>query len=87
MGKHEHKNCRHLLGSLSDFVDGTLADEICTEIQRHLSECEDCHIVVDTLRKTVYLYRSTGETPLVPSDVRSRLYHKLNLDEFLEDSK
>jgi anti-sigma factor (TIGR02949 family) len=84
MDKHNHKNCRHMLDSLSEFVDGTLADELCSEIQRHLDDCPDCHLVVDTLRKTIYLYRETAEPPDVPADVRQRLYQCLDLDEYLD---
>jgi anti-sigma factor RsiW len=82
-----HENCRHLLDSLSPYVDGDLSAELCTELERHLSDCEDCRIVVDSLRKTVYLYRVTSdELPPVPEDVRQRLYHCLDLDEFIEKS-
>jgi predicted anti-sigma-YlaC factor YlaD len=79
----EEKRCKSLLGSLSDYVDGTAQDEICRELERHLSECEDCRIVVDTLKKTVYLYHSSTETEL-PTVVRERLFKRLNLDEFLK---
>jgi anti-sigma factor (TIGR02949 family) len=76
--------CRHLLDSLSAFVDGELSEEICAEIEQHLNDCENCHVVVDTLRKTVSLYQTSGETPeALPSDVKSRLYHCLDLDEFV----
>lgn len=78
----EDKNCKSLLGSLSDYVDGTAQDEICRELERHLSGCEDCRIVVDTLKKTVYLYRSESGTDL-PLDVRERLFKRLDLDDFL----
>lgn len=73
-----------MLDSLSEFVDGTLADELCSEIQRHLDDCPDCHLVVDTLRKTIYLYRETAQPPDVPADVRQRLYQCLDLDEYLD---
>lgn len=81
----EHKNCQNLLKSLSDFVDGTIDESLCTEIEKHIASCEDCRIVVDTLKKTVYLYHATSEEeiPIVPEDVRERLYHRLDLDEFL----
>ncbi|OGO36066.1 MAG: hypothetical protein A2W35_04240 [Chloroflexi bacterium RBG_16_57_11] len=86
-GVKGHENCRHLLDSLSPYVDGDLSTELCTELERHLSDCEDCRIVVDSLRKTVYLYRATSdELPCVPDDVRQRLYHCLDLDEFIEES-
>jgi anti-sigma factor (TIGR02949 family) len=81
---HDHDNCRHLLDSLSEFVDGDLDAEICNEIERHISGCEDCQIVVDTLRKTIFLYHTTTESSHIPSDVRTRLYRRLDLDEFLD---
>lgn len=80
----DHENCRHLLSSLSDYVDGDLGVEICAEIERHLEGCDNCRIVVDSLRKTVYLYRVTAQSPDLPDDVRQRLYHCLDLDEFIE---
>jgi anti-sigma factor (TIGR02949 family) len=78
------ENCRHLLDSLSDYLDGELSDEFCTELEHHLAGCEDCQIVVDTLRRTIILYRSNAAPPPVPPEVRERLYKRLNLDEFLQ---
>lgn len=84
-GTKEHEGCRHLLDSLSPYVDGELGAELCAEIERHLSGCENCQIVVDSLRKTVYLYRvAADQPPAVPDDVRQRLYRCLDLDEYVE---
>ena len=77
-------NCNALLGSLSDYVDGTLSDELCQELDRHLSECQDCRIVVDTLHRTVSLYQKCAEDSDVPGDVRERLYRVLNLEDYLQ---
>jgi anti-sigma factor RsiW len=76
--------CRHLLDSLSDYVDGSLDDTLCVELERHLESCENCRIVVDTLRRTIYLYQVTAQPPLVPDDVRQRLYQRLDIGDFLE---
>ena len=76
-------SCRKFLNSLSDYVDGVLQEELCEEIERHMSDCEDCKIVVDTLRKTVYLYHNSPIPSAVPDDVRRRLFHRLDLDDFL----
>jgi len=81
----EHKECRYLLDSLSDFIDGTLSSEICDEIERHMADCENCRIVVDSLRKTIYLYHETTAPLAVPDEVRARLYQRLDLEEFLEN--
>ncbi|MCL5996633.1 MAG: zf-HC2 domain-containing protein [Chloroflexi bacterium] len=80
---HDHQSCRHLLKSLSDYVDGTLDESLCVEIEKHMGECERCQIVIDTLRKTVELYRDMAPAPPVPEDVRARLFVRLDLDDFL----
>lgn len=81
----EHKNCQHLLDDLSDFLDGEASAEICAEIERHLASCENCRVMVDTLRKTVVLYRELPQ-PELPQDARQRLYHALDLEAFLPGS-
>jgi len=81
---HRHEDCRQLLGSLSEFVDGELQQELCDEIESHMDDCENCRIVVDTLRKTISLYQTTSDPATVPEDVRQRLFHRLDLDEFLK---
>ncbi len=80
----KHEECRHLLGSLSEYIDGALEAELCAELEKHLAECENCRIVVDSLEKTVYLYQSTSSNVPVPDEVRERLFRRLNLDDFLE---
>ena len=80
----EHsEHCRDLLTSLSEYIDGSLQAELCLEIERHMGECENCRIVIDTLRKTVYLYQSTSEPDDVPDDVRQRLFLRLDLEDYL----
>ena len=81
---HDRAQCRQLLASLSNYVDGDLADEMCREIERHMAGCERCRIVVDTLRKTVELYHTAAaDEPPAPDDVRRRLFFKLNLEDYL----
>jgi anti-sigma factor RsiW len=76
----EH-HCRHLLGELSDFVDGEASAAICAEIERHLAGCGNCRVVVDTLRQTVKLYRELPQ-PGLPAAARARLYKSLDLEAF-----
>jgi len=84
MSEHDHSKCRSLLGSLSDYVDGTLSEELCEEIERHVAECQDCRVVADTLRKTIALYHESAvETGEVPGVVRERLFRTLNLDDYI----
>ncbi len=82
--RKEHKNCHELLGSLSAYVDGELDDELCSALEQHLEDCQDCRIVVDTLRKTVYLYHTTTPIEDLPSDIRARLFKSLKIENYLE---
>jgi anti-sigma factor (TIGR02949 family) len=82
--QHKH-DCTHLLSSISDYVDGELDESLCQELEQHLADCPDCRVVLDTTRKTVYLYHeSSAESAQVPDDVRQRLFKCLNLEDYLK---
>jgi predicted anti-sigma-YlaC factor YlaD len=84
MSEHIHTpQCKLILGSLSDFIDGELQEELCAEIEEHLKGCDNCRIVVNTLRKTVELYERTSEQVELPEEVKERLFLKLDLKDFL----
>lgn len=80
----EHENCRQLLSSLGEYVDGTLSPELCAVLERHMIDCQRCRVVVDTMKKTVELYQETGEETHLPEDVRERLFLRLNLEDYLK---
>ena len=82
--QHKHKDCKQLLGTLSEYIDGELSEELCHVLETHMEDCENCRIVVDTLRKTVNLYHTTSETEILPGDIRQRLFKSLRIEEFLD---
>ena len=82
MTDHYHKNCKALLGSLSEYIDGELPADLCKEIEKHLEGCENCRIVLNTTRRTIDLVHISADEN-VPADVRERLFKRLNLDDYL----
>lgn len=72
--------CHHLLEELGEYLDGEAAAATCAEIERHLAECENCRAVVDTLRKTITLYRELPP-PALSDAARARLYKTLSLSD------
>ena len=85
MSEVDRPTCRSLLGLLSDYVDGELSEELCQEIESHTIECQNCRVVVDTLRKTISLYHETAaESAEIPVEIRTKLYKTLNLEDFLK---
>jgi len=79
-GTHRHSaECRDLLAQLSDYLDGELEARLCAELEKHLAGCDDCRVLVDTTRKTLFLVRRHyRQTPLsLPDDVTARLWQTL----------
>jgi anti-sigma factor RsiW len=80
----DRDTCHCLLDSLSPYLDHELSQEICSEIERHLADCENCRVVVDTLRKTVDIYHESSSDPHAPEDVLQRLYLRLDLQDYMK---
>jgi anti-sigma factor (TIGR02949 family) len=87
MTETTHSNCKSLLGTLSDNVDGELGEELCREIEKHVAECENCRIVVDTTRRTIDLVHASNPPESgLPDEVRDRLFKRLDLTAYLKPS-
>ncbi len=83
MTDHMHVDCDALLSSLSSYIDGDLAPELCREIEKHLEGCTDCQVVLNTTRRTIDLVRDPAGQPL-PPEVRERLFKRLSLEGYLK---
>jgi len=70
-------NCDDLLKTLNEYVDGTLEPGICKEFEQHLAGCNPCTVVVDNIRKTIKLYKQTGEAFEIPPELCQRLRQNL----------
>jgi anti-sigma factor RsiW len=77
----EHKLCQELLSQISDYLDNNIDPLTCEELEKHLADCLNCKVIVDTLRKTVYLYQMQEADIDVPNEVRGRLFKVLSLDD------
>ncbi|MBI4906729.1 MAG: zf-HC2 domain-containing protein [Acidobacteria bacterium] len=64
--------CKDFLRELNDFLDETCDPQMRQEIQRHISECPNCWVVMDTCKKTLKVYKGM-EPQEVPADIQSRL--------------
>jgi predicted anti-sigma-YlaC factor YlaD len=74
-----------MLSGISEYVDGTARQSLCDEIERHMAECPDCRVVVDTMKKTIYLYRQQEDSYQMPPEARQRLFRSLKLDHLAEE--
>ncbi len=72
------ETCKQLMAQLSNFLDGELDPALCEKIEQHLATCPMCPIVVDTIKKTISLYRDAPQQE-IPPDVRQHLIEVLGL--------
>jgi anti-sigma factor RsiW len=83
MTEHVHQNCESLLGSLSEYIDSELNPQLCQEIEKHLAECENCRVVLNTTTRTIDLLHAPAEKADLSNEVRERLFKHLDLDNYL----
>ncbi len=69
-------NCKGVIKELSDYLNGELDASLKQALERHLEDCDDCRVVVDTTRKTIDIYCHCEPMPLPPG-VRERLQRAL----------
>lgn len=65
-------DCNEVLEQLSDYLDEDAREDLCRAIEQHLGRCRDCHLYVDSVRKTIVLYQS-DRTVEMPASVTSKL--------------
>lgn len=68
--------CEELLKYLSDYIDNDLDEELTAVAQHHLASCHSCHVVLDSTKKTIFLYREQGKRT-IPAERRERLFDQL----------
>jgi len=83
MSEHD---CSHLLGDLSNYLDGDASAAVCAEIEKHMAECENCRVVVNTLEKTIDLVRDLPR-PGMPDHLRRRLITQVEIGQFKDEQK
>lgn len=66
------KECSKYIQDISDYLDGEADQVLCRQLEEHLSKCENCRIMLDSLRQTVVLCRG-GKKERLPADIESRL--------------
>ena len=65
-------DCNEVLEKLADYLDQEAREELCTAIESHLTQCRNCRVEVDTVRKTIVLYQEDRRVQ-TPVAISSRL--------------
>lgn len=64
--------CDKRIQEIADYIDGELDSEVCEKLEKHLDECENCRLMVDSMKQTVQLCRD-GHCEDLPEDIAEKL--------------
>jgi anti-sigma factor RsiW len=64
--------CKEFLQELTDYLDSTVDAELRVKLERHISECPNCFVILDTTQKTIKVYKGV-EPQAIPEEVYVRL--------------
>jgi len=65
-------DCKKYFDRISEYLDGELDENICKQIEAHLSDCPECRNCINSLRKTIQLCKE-GAQEEMPADIHERL--------------
>ena len=64
--------CKDFLRELSDYLDSSIDVATKQELDRHVEECPNCWVVLDTTKKTIKIYKGC-EPQAVPQALEDKL--------------
>ncbi len=73
-------DCEKLRSILPDYLDDEAAAELCREIDAHLARCGDCEVEIDSLRRTILIYRRDCESTTMSDGAKHRLFSQLSIE-------
>ena len=76
--------CKQFLQELNDYLDPNVDAVMKAHLNRHVSQCPNCFVLVDTTKKTLQVYKGM-EPQAIPEDVQSRLWKALERKMAAED--
>jgi predicted anti-sigma-YlaC factor YlaD len=65
-------SCQEVLDQLADYLDADAQAELVAQVDLHVGSCEHCRVEVDTLKRTIMIYRC-NEQIVLPLDLDERL--------------
>jgi len=68
--------CDQFLQELSDYLDEEVREDVRRELEKHMAECPNCWVMVDTTKKTLSIYKKLEPDPL-PEPLKQRLMHAI----------
>ena len=62
--------CKATIRLICEYLEGRLAPQVASEVQRHLAHCDTCHGVFDAAAITLEVYFDREVEPVVTNQTR-----------------
>jgi predicted anti-sigma-YlaC factor YlaD len=62
----DEMTCKELVELVTDYLEGTLAEELRLRMEDHLSRCDGCTTYLEQMRQTIHLTGQLREESLTP---------------------
>jgi hypothetical protein len=69
-------DCKSILRTMSDYINGDLGESVCSDIEMHLTTCRKCRFHVDAVKYTINLFDEWRADDM-PADAEIRLRERL----------
>lgn len=64
--------CKDFLRELGEYLDESTDPALRAELDRHINECPNCWVVLDTTKRTINVYKGMEAQPL-PEQLKVKL--------------
>jgi hypothetical protein len=64
-------SCRDTIHLICWYLEGKLSPSVEDEIEKHLRDCPDCHLVLDAANTTLDRYFGPARTEETPADIKA----------------
>ena len=56
--------CKEFMEEVDNYLEGDVATDLRLRLERHLSQCQTCRVVLDSTRKTLKIVTESGSFDL-----------------------
>jgi len=69
-------DCKDVVEQLGDYLENEMAADLKASLERHLSHCNTCQVILDSTRKTIRIVTESGSFE-VPGDLSEQIIAKI----------
>ena len=69
--------CKEFMQEISDFLDEDVDQELRSKLDKHIAECPNCFVILDTTKRTIQVYKGLDPQP-IPEDIHNRLMNAID---------